>query len=71
MNEQHATRADTPCADASTMASVGACCTATSTVTPANTPVCCGSRDAADAAAACCDPAAKADAVAAHAGCCR
>jgi len=38
--------------------------------TPEATTPCCGTREAATAAGACCDPAAKASAVAAGAGCC-
>jgi hypothetical protein len=44
---------------------VGGCCGAT----PA-TSSCCGTAEAAEAAGTCCDPSAKAEAVASGAGCC-
>lgn len=46
------------------------CCGTASTGTSTAASTCCGTPEAAIAAGACCDPAAKADAVAGDVGCC-
>ncbi len=68
------------CAESAGTAPGPAIAIATATVEPSGTPAsgccasdgqpCCGTQAAAQAANACCDPAAKADAVTAGAGCC-
>lgn len=60
-------------AAAFTPATSGGCCGSPAPATgtaPASTSTCCGTAEAATAAGSCCDPGAKAEAVAAGAGCC-